>query len=99
MNSSQARRERPDEKKAQRKQGPLRQGRDGSGRIETRSDNPRGHASRTWQVTDSGRWCVKIPWPRAQDDWCRYMFKLGDKYYGVRSLSDEAPAYEFEFSK
>lgn len=21
-----------------------------------------------WQVTDKGRWCVKIPWPRAQDD-------------------------------
>jgi hypothetical protein len=56
-------------------------------------------AEGTWQVTDNGRWCVKIPWPRAQDDWCRYMFKLGDRYYGVSALSDEAPASEFEFSK
>ena len=56
-------------------------------------------AQGTWHVTDTGRWCVKIPWPRAQDDWCRFIFKLGDKYYGVGSLSDEAAASEYEFSK
>jgi hypothetical protein len=61
--------------------------------------NAYASAEGTWQVTDNGRWCVKIPWPRAQDDWCRYMFKLGDKYYAVSTLSDAAPANEFEFSK
>lgn len=61
--------------------------------------NAYASAEGTWQVTDNGRWCVKIPWPRAPDDWCRYMFKLGDKYYGVGTLSEEAPASEFEFSK
>ena len=56
-------------------------------------------AEGTWQVTDTGRWCVKIDWPRAQDDACRFMFKLGDKYYGVGKLSDEAPTSEYELSK
>jgi hypothetical protein len=53
----------------------------------------------TWQVTDGGRFCVKIPWPRSPDDWCFYMFKVGDKYYGVSRLDDSANANEFEFSK
>jgi hypothetical protein len=53
----------------------------------------------TWQVTDGGRFCVKIPWPRSPDDWCFHMFKVGDKYYGVGKLDDSANANEFEFSK
>ena len=32
-------------------------------------------------------------------DWCRYIFKAGDKYYGFGKLDDSAPASEFEFSK
>ena len=53
----------------------------------------------TWQVTDGGRYCVKIPWPRSPDDWCFYMFKIGDMYYGVGRLDDTANTMEFEFKK
>jgi hypothetical protein len=53
----------------------------------------------TWKVSDSGRWCVKIDWPRNADDWCRMMFKVGNKYYGVSRLEDNAPTMEFELSK
>jgi hypothetical protein len=56
-------------------------------------------AAGTWRVADNGRLCVTIKWNVAADDWCRVMFKVGDKYYGVGSLDDNAPASEFEFSK
>ena len=56
-------------------------------------------ASGTWRVSDEGRLCVKIQWQASQDDWCRFMFKVGDKYYGVGRLDDTAQASEFEFSK
>ena len=61
--------------------------------------NAYASSSGTWQVTDGGRFCVKIPWPRSPDDWCFYMFKVGDKYYGVSRLDDSANANEFEFSR
>lgn len=53
----------------------------------------------TWQVRDNGTLCVKIQWTRISEDWCRYIFKVGDKYYGVGRHEDTAPANEFEFSK
>ena len=53
----------------------------------------------TWRVGVNGRLCVKINWNVSADDWCRVMFKVGDKYYGVGRLDDNAPASEFEISK
>ena len=53
----------------------------------------------TWKVSDNGLWCVKINWPRVADDWCRIMFKVGSKYYGVARLEDNAQTMEFELSK
>ncbi len=61
--------------------------------------NNMGSAEGTWEVRDNGTLCVKIPWSRSPEDWCRYMFKVGDKYYGVGRREDNAPASEFEFSK
>ncbi|HUH92407.1 MAG TPA: DUF995 domain-containing protein [Casimicrobiaceae bacterium] len=69
------------------------------GRGQSGGRNSYATAEGTWRVTDEGKLCVKIPWPRSPDDWCRYIFRLDGKYYGVGSLSDEAPASEFEFSK
>jgi hypothetical protein len=69
------------------------------GRGQSGGRNTYASAEGTWRVADDGRLCVQIPWPRSPDDWCRYMFKVGDKYYGVGALSDEAPASEFELSK
>ena len=61
----------------------------------------RGYASSaegTWKLDGSGRWCVKIQWTGALDDWCRYLFKAGDKYYGYGRLEDNAVGSEFEIS-
>jgi len=56
-------------------------------------------AEGTWKVNENGRWCVNIKWPAAADDWCRVMFKVGNKYYGVGRLEDTALTMEFEISK
>ena len=40
-----------------------------------------------------------IKWTLSAEDWCRLIFKVGDKYYGVGRLDDNAPASEFEISK
>jgi hypothetical protein len=53
----------------------------------------------SWRLADNGTYCVKIVWGMLTEDWCSYIFKAGDKYYGVRRLEDNAPATEFQFSK
>ena len=35
----------------------------------------------------------------AAEEWCRYIFKAGDKYYAFGRLEDTAQSTEFEFSK
>ena len=69
------------------------------GRGVTGGKNAYASAAGTWRVTEEGQYCVNIPWPRAIDDWCRYMFKVGDKYYAVSRMDDGATTMEFEFSK
>ena len=58
-----------------------------------------GSGQGSWRLADNGTYCVKIVWGMVTEDWCSYIFKAGDKYYGVRSLADNAPATEFEISK
>jgi hypothetical protein len=53
----------------------------------------------TWRVSADGRLCVTIPWPAAPEDWCRYMFRVENTYYGVGTLSNESTASELEVSK
>ena len=43
-----------------------------------------------WHVGEEGTYCVKIEWPKHTENWCKYMFKAGDAYYGVNSVSDGA---------
>jgi len=65
------------------------------------STGGRGYASSaqgTWMLDEKGRWCVKIQWTGALDDWCRYLFKSGEKYYGFGRLDDSAVGSEFELS-
>jgi len=69
------------------------------GRGVTGGKNAYTSASGTWKVTDQGQYCVAIPWPRNADDWCKFMFKVGDKYYAVTRMDDAAATMEFEFSK
>jgi hypothetical protein len=54
----------------------------------------------TWNVADNGTYCVTIQWSGMRaEEWCRYIFKANEKYYGFGRLEDGAMASEFEFSK
>ncbi len=58
------------------------------------------NAQGTWHVGDNGTYCVTLEWPKRTESWCRYILKVGEKYYGVKSLEDgTAKVQEFEFSK
>jgi hypothetical protein len=52
----------------------------------------------TWRLDRQGRWCVNIQWLRAKENWCRYLFKAGEKCYGYGRLDDNAVGSEFEIS-
>ena len=57
-------------------------------------------AQGTWHIGDNGTYCVTLEWRTASENWCRYLFKVGAKYYGVSSVtSGTTKAHEFEFSK
>jgi len=58
-----------------------------------------GHG--TWRIDDKGAYCVSIKWGNmaVAEDWCRYIFKAGDKYYTFAALDDTARAWQFEISK
>jgi len=60
-----------------------------------------GSGSGTWKIDDKGMYCVNIRWSwRGRiEDWCRYVFKAGDKYYAFDALDDTARSGEWEFSK
>jgi hypothetical protein len=71
---------------------------DGTGRFQ--GSGRGGTGKGTWHIGDNGTYCVTIEWNRSSDNWCRYLFRLGDKYYGVNSVANgTAPAMEFEISK
>ncbi len=62
------------------------------------SDRPITAAGR-WRVADNGSFCVDIDW-NEPTKWCRFVFRAGDRFFGVGSPSDEkAIAYEFGFKK
>lgn len=69
------------------------------GRGQSGGRNAYASGEGTWRVTEAGQWCVTIKWPRSPDNWCRYMFRLDDRYYGVGTLSNESSTSEFELSK
>ena len=58
-----------------------------------------GVAQGTWGIGEEGSYCVSIQWSNESEDWCRYIFKVGDKYYGFTTLDKAAGGSEFEFSK
>lgn len=71
------------------------------GRSNSTSKPAPGSGSGTWKIDDKGMYCVQIKWNwmGRSEDWCRYVFKAGDKYYAFDMLADTAQASEFEFSK
>ena len=64
------------------------------------SKHPVSTGEGTWHIGDNGTYCVTLEWKKSSENWCRYIFKVGTKYYGVSSAtSGTAKAHEFEFSK
>lgn len=54
----------------------------------------------TWHIGKNGTYCVTLEWPKKTEKWCKYLFNVDGKYYGVKSVDDgDALAHEFEFSK
>jgi hypothetical protein len=71
---------------------------DSRGRSSTGSTRPHS-AEGSWNI-QNGAYCVKMQWPRAEEKWCQHLYRVGDKYYGVRARADDtAAAMEFEFGK
>lgn len=65
------------------------------------ANNPRlGYGNGTWRIEDDGRYCVEIAWARSSMNWCRHIFRSGDKLYSsAESTNPNGKAYEIEFKK
>ena len=54
----------------------------------------------SWHISAEGQYCVAIEWPKASEKWCRYIFRSGDKYFGVTSdRNPKGSAFELGFTK
>jgi len=54
----------------------------------------------TWHIADEGSYCIRIEWRMRTEEWCRFVYKDGGKYYGVNSNNSPAtPAHALAFSK
>jgi hypothetical protein len=53
----------------------------------------------SWKIDDKGMYCVAINWGMVSENWCRYIFKAGDKYYTFATLQDTGKSWEIELSK
>ena len=54
----------------------------------------------TWHIGDDASYCVQLEWKSNTEQWCRFIFKSGEKYFGVKSVADlAATAYEFSFAR
>ncbi|HZV54415.1 MAG TPA: DUF995 domain-containing protein [Rhodocyclaceae bacterium] len=44
-----------------------------------------------WHISPDGRYCVTIEWKKIPtEDWCRYVFKTTEGYFGSRSDTNRA---------
>lgn len=60
----------------------------------------RSQAMGTWHLADNGTYCVQLEWMSVTESWCRFVFKLGDKYYLFTSATNQAGyAWEIGFSR
>jgi len=49
-----------------------------------------GTGQGTWRIDAAqGMYCVTIQWIRLREDWCRYVFKQGVKYFAFDRLGDD----------
>ena len=43
-----------------------------------------------WNVKDDGAYCVKVPWRGEPEEWCRFLFRLGDAFYLAEKTEESA---------
>jgi len=59
-----------------------------------------GQGQGSWHVSPEGQYCVTIDWRGSSENWCRFILKSGEKYYGASTdRNPSAAAYEMEFRK
>lgn len=57
-------------------------------------------AKGSWRIGDEGTYCVTMKWGDTLEQWCRYLFKNGDKYLGLESkVGSKVDVHEFFFSR
>ncbi len=56
------------------------------------SNGFRGDGSGTWRISDDGRLCADITWPRGLESFCRPAFRLGEEVLFFRNGDDAARA-------
>lgn len=47
-------------------------------------------ATGDWSVREDGAYCVKVPWKTEVEEWCRFVFRLGDRYFLAGKTDDAA---------
>lgn len=56
-------------------------------------------AEGVWSIGPNGAYCVTLEWTRNTEQWCRHIFRVGDTFFGVKTLNDGATdAHSLEFS-
>ncbi len=57
----------------------------------------------TWQVNEQGQYCVDLVWGstnKTPEKWCRFLFKVGDDYFGAASETNpDSAAFALKFKK
>lgn len=54
----------------------------------------------SWHISPLDQYCVTIEWKTTAENWCLFVYKSGDKFYGATKQRDpSARAVAFEFSK
>jgi len=54
----------------------------------------------SWHISPIDQYCVTIEWRTTAENWCVFIFKSGDKFYGAAKQGDpSARAVAFEFGK
>jgi hypothetical protein len=56
-------------------------------------------AEGSWRI-QNGAYCVEMRLPRMEKHWCRHLYRIGDKYYGVPAHRESnGGVMEFDFRK
>lgn len=42
-----------------------------------------------WRIADDGRYCITVDWRFVKENWCRWVYRVGDAYYVFEDERDE----------